>query len=71
MRSVPPRGPGSPARQPGWDSGCGWVRCIMLNQPQFLSRTHPLPRGGTDLIGLIVVPRESTQIASVQIGVIL
>jgi len=23
----------------------------MLNRPQFVSRTHPLPRGGTDLTG--------------------
>jgi outer membrane lipoprotein-sorting protein len=37
MRSVPPR-------------GSGWVRCIKLNQPQCVSRTHPLPRGGTDLM---------------------
>ncbi|MDQ6651167.1 MAG: hypothetical protein M3Y84_00310, partial [Acidobacteriota bacterium] len=35
MRSVPP-------------CGSGWVRALMLNHRQFLSRTHP--RGGTDVM---------------------
>jgi hypothetical protein len=72
MRSVPPRGPGSPTRQPRWGGGCGWVlltfthanetRPLLAVQihhqwlPNHFARsisasaTHPLPRGGTDLM---------------------
>src|ERR1700730_14842166 len=28
---------------------------VVVNQPKFPSRTHPLPRGGTDLLGPPVV----------------
>ena len=33
----------------------------MLNQPQIRSRTHPLPRGGTDLMGPLVALSPSAQ----------
>src|SRR5437870_6126003 len=36
----------------------------MLNQPQSHSRTHPLPRGGTDLIGTARCTKARAQPAS-------
>ena len=60
MESVPPRGPGSPTRQPRWGGGCGWVQSADHSRrdhtwsvPELdvsVATTRPLPRGGTDLI---------------------
>jgi hypothetical protein len=49
MRSVPPR-------------GSGWVRRIYSISLGSFPRTHPLPRGGTDLMGPIIALRARSQI---------